>query len=193
MLGAKDVAFPRLNLMSFYLWCGGAALAITSMILGAVDTGWTFYTPYSTTTDGSVGFMTMAAFILGFSSIFTGLNFIATMHKLRAPGMGWFDMPLFVWGIYATGVIQILATPVLRHHAGAAADRARLPDRHLRFAHRRRPGPVPALLLVLFASGRLHHDSARHGDHQRNHSHLLPQDDLRLPRHRLLQRFAGAA
>jgi cytochrome c oxidase subunit I len=113
MLGAKDVAFPRLNLMSFYLWCGGAALAITSMILGAVDTGWTFYTPYSTTTDGSVGFMTMAAFILGFSSIFTGLNFIATTHKLRAPGMGWFDMPLFVWGIYATGVIQILATPVL--------------------------------------------------------------------------------
>jgi cytochrome c oxidase subunit I len=113
MLGAKDVAFPRLNLMSFYLWCGGAALAITSMILGAVDTGWTFYTPYSTTTDGSVGFMTMAAFILGFSSIFTGLNFIATTHKLRAPGMGWFDMPLFIWGIYATGVIQILATPVL--------------------------------------------------------------------------------
>jgi len=113
MLGAKDVAFPRLNLMSFYLWCGGAALAITSMILGAVDTGWTFYTPYSTTTDGSVGFMTMAAFILGFSSIFTGLNFIATVHKLRAPGMGWFDMPLFIWGIYATGVIQILATPVL--------------------------------------------------------------------------------
>ena len=83
------------------------------MVIGAVDTGWTFYTPYSTTTDGSVGLMTMAVFILGFSSIFTGLNFIATMHKLRAPGMGWFDMPLFVWGIYATGVIQILATPVL--------------------------------------------------------------------------------
>jgi cytochrome c oxidase subunit I len=113
MLGAKDVAFPRINLMSFYLWCGGATLAISSMIIGAVDTGWTFYTPYSTTTDGAVGLMTMAVFILGFSSIFTGLNFIATVHKLRAPGMGWFDMPLFVWGIYATGVIQILATPVL--------------------------------------------------------------------------------
>jgi len=113
MLGAKDVAFPRINLMSFYLWCAGAALGITSMIVGAVDTGWTFYTPYSTTTDGTVGLMTMAAFILGFSSIFTGLNFIATVHKLRAPGMGWFDMPLFIWGIYATGVIQILATPVL--------------------------------------------------------------------------------
>src|SRR5580692_6607380 len=113
MLGAKDVAFPRLNLASFYLWCTGAILAVTSMIVGAVDTGWTFYTPYSTTTQSSVGLMTMAVFILGFSSIFTGLNFIATVHKLRAPGMGWFDMPLFVWGTYATAIIQVLATPVL--------------------------------------------------------------------------------
>ncbi len=113
MLGAKDVAFPRLNLASFYLWCTGAVLAVTSMIFGAVDTGWTFYTPYSTTTQNSVGIMTMAVFILGFSSIFTGLNFIATTHKLRAPGMGWFDMPLFVWGTYATAIIQVLATPVL--------------------------------------------------------------------------------
>lgn len=113
MLGAKDVAFPRLNLASFYLWCTGALLAVTSMIFGAVDTGWTFYTPYSTTTQNSVGIMTMAVFILGFSSIFTGLNFIATTHKLRAPGMGWFDMPLFVWGTYATAIIQVLATPVL--------------------------------------------------------------------------------
>jgi cytochrome c oxidase subunit 1 len=113
MLGAKDVAFPRLNLASFYLWCFGAVLAVTSMIFGAVDTGWTFYTPYSTTTQNSVGIMTMAVFILGFSSIFTGLNFIATTHKLRAPGMGFFDMPLFVWGTYATALIQVLATPVL--------------------------------------------------------------------------------
>jgi cytochrome c oxidase subunit 1 len=113
MLGAKDVAFPRLNLASFYLWCTGAVVAVTSMIFGAVDTGWTFYTPYSTTTQNAVGLMTMAVFILGFSSIFTGLNFIATVHKLRAPGMGWFDMPLFVWGTYATAIIQVLATPVL--------------------------------------------------------------------------------
>jgi cytochrome c oxidase subunit 1 len=113
MLGAKDVAFPRLNLASFYLWCTGAVLAVMSMIFGAVDTGWTFYTPYSTTTQNAVGLMTMAVFILGFSSIFTGLNFIATVHKLRAPGMGWFDMPLFVWGTYATAIIQVLATPVL--------------------------------------------------------------------------------
>src|SRR5215475_11447752 len=113
MLGAKDVAFPRLNLFSFYLWCTGALMAIAAMVFGAVDTGWTFYTPYSTTTDGPVTLMTMTAFVLGFSSIFTGVNFIATVHKLRAPGMGWFDLPLFIWGIYATAIIQVLATPVL--------------------------------------------------------------------------------
>ncbi|HML15841.1 MAG TPA: cytochrome c oxidase subunit I [Bryobacteraceae bacterium] len=113
MLGAKDVAFPRLNLASFYLWVIGAVMAVASMIFGAVDTGWTFYTPYSTTTQGAVTLMTMAVFVLGFSSIFTGINFIATVHKLRAPGMGWFDMPLFIWGIYSTAIIQVLATPVL--------------------------------------------------------------------------------
>src|SRR5271170_7468175 len=113
MLGAKDVASPRLNLASFYLWVTGAVMAVTSMIVGAVDTGWTFYTPYSTTTDGTVTLMIGAVFVLGFSSIFTGINFVATTHKLRAPGMGWFDMPLFVWGIYSTAIIQVLATPVL--------------------------------------------------------------------------------
>jgi cytochrome c oxidase subunit 1 len=113
MLGAKDVAFPRLNLASFYLWCTGALMAVIGMIFGAVDTGWTFYTPYSTTTNGTVTLMTSAVFILGFSSIFTGINFVATVHKLRAPGMGWFDMPLFVWGIYSTAIIQVLATPVI--------------------------------------------------------------------------------
>jgi cytochrome c oxidase subunit 1 len=113
MLGAKDVAFPRLNLFSFYLWLIGAVMALASMVFGAVDTGWTFYTPYSTTTSGTVTLMTAAVFVLGFSSIFTGLNFIATVHKLRAPGQGWFDLPLFIWGIYSTAVIQVLATPVL--------------------------------------------------------------------------------
>jgi cytochrome c oxidase subunit I len=113
MLGARDVAFPRLNLASWYLYMIGACFGIYSMISGGVDTGWTFYTPYSTSTNSSVTSMTLAAFILGFSSIFTGLNFIATIHKLRAPGMGWFQMPLFAWGLYATAIIQILATPVL--------------------------------------------------------------------------------
>jgi len=113
MIGAKDVAFPRLNLASFYLWCIGAIMALTSIAMGPVDTGWTFYTPYSTTTNAAVPMAAMAVFVLGFSSIFTGLNFIATVHKLRMPGMGWFDMPLFVWGAYSTAVIQVLATPVI--------------------------------------------------------------------------------
>jgi len=114
MLGAKDVAFPRLNLMSWYTYIFGGVFALYSLIAGGVETGWTFYTPYSTTTNwGSVTSMVLAAFILGFSSIFTGMNFIVTVHKLRVPGMGWFDMPLFVWAIYATAIIQVLATPVL--------------------------------------------------------------------------------
>lgn len=113
MLGAKDVAFPRLNLASYYLWVTGALFALISMITGAVDTGWTFYTPYSTTTSTSVISMVFGAFILGFSSIFTGLNFVVTIHKMRPPGMSWFKMPLFLWGLYGTAIIQILATPVL--------------------------------------------------------------------------------
>ncbi len=113
MLGAKDVAFPRLNLASWYVYVLGSIFAIYSLWANAVDTGWTFYTPYSTTTSTSVISMTLGAFILGFSSIFTGLNFIVTIHKLRRPGQGWYDLPLFVWGLYATAIIQVLATPVL--------------------------------------------------------------------------------
>src|SRR5512141_578642 len=113
MLGAKDVAFPRLNLLSFYLYLAGAAVALWGMIHGGADTGWTFYTPYSTTTVTKVVPILLGAFILGFSSILTGLNFIVTTHTMRAPGMSWTRMPLFVWSIYATSVIQILATPVL--------------------------------------------------------------------------------
>ena len=112
-IGAKDVAFPRLNLASWYVYMFGSLFAIYSIISGAVDTGWTFYTPYSTQTGTSVISMTLGVFILGFSSIFTGINFIVTIHKLRAPGMTWFKMPLFVWASYATAVIQVLATPVL--------------------------------------------------------------------------------
>lgn len=113
MLGAKDVAFPRLNLASLWIYAIGAVFAVTAMVTGGVDTGWTFYTPYSTGSNTSVSTMTLAAFILGFSSIFTGVNFIATVHKLRAPGMTWYKMPLFVWSMYATSIIQVLATPVL--------------------------------------------------------------------------------
>ena len=117
MLGAKDVAFPRLNLTSWYVYLFGSLFGVLSIVMGGVDTGWTFYTPYSTTTDAGmqsrVMLMILAVFVLGFSSIFTGLNFIVTTHKLRAPGMGWFDMPLFIWAIYSTSIIQVLATPVI--------------------------------------------------------------------------------
>ena len=113
MLGAKDVAFPRLNLLSWWLWVAGASFALASMVLGAVDTGWTFYTPYSTTTSTAVVSLVSGVSILGFSSIFTGLNFIVTIHKLRPKGMGWFRMPLFLWGLYGTAIMQVLATSVL--------------------------------------------------------------------------------
>ncbi|WP_437305267.1 cytochrome c oxidase subunit I [Sorangium sp. So ce388] len=114
MIGAKDVAFPKLNLLSLYLYWIGALFTLSSLLTGGIDTGWTFYVPYSSTvTTTSVISVTFGVFILGFSSVLTGLNFIVTMHKLRAPGMGWYKMPLMLWAIYATSIVQILATPVL--------------------------------------------------------------------------------
>jgi cytochrome c oxidase subunit 1 len=113
MLGAKDVAFPKLNLLSYYLYLAGAAVLVYTVLFGGLDTGWTFYTPYSTITQTSVVEAVFGAFIVGFSSILTGVNFIVTTHKLRAPGMTWGRMPLFVWAVYATSIIQVLATPVL--------------------------------------------------------------------------------
>jgi cytochrome c oxidase subunit 1 len=114
-LGAKDVAFPRLNLASYYIYLVGAILIAIALVAGQVDTGWTFYTPYSSdpARGGSVFFLTMAVFISGFSSILTGINFIVTIHKMRAPGLTWNRLPLFVWGLYATSIVQILATPVI--------------------------------------------------------------------------------
>lgn len=114
MLGAKDVAFPRLNLFSYYVFLFGAALALIAILAGdGVDTGWTFYTPYSIKSQTGVILTVLGAFIMGMSSILTGLNFIATIHKLRAPGMTFHRMPLFVWATYATSIIQVLATPVI--------------------------------------------------------------------------------
>lgn len=114
MIGARDVAFPRLNLASWYLFMAGGALALESIIAGGVDTGWTFYTPYSTTyANGHVIAMATGIFIAGFGSVATGLNFIVTIHKMRAPGLTWFRLPLFIWAIYTTSVILVLATPVL--------------------------------------------------------------------------------
>jgi cytochrome c oxidase subunit 1 len=113
MLGAKDVAFPKLNLASFYIYMLGAIFLLYSIVTGAVDTGWTFYTPYSAQSATSVISTTLGVFILGFSSILTGLNFVTTVHTMRAPGLHWRRLPLFVWGQYATSVVQVLATPVL--------------------------------------------------------------------------------
>jgi len=114
MLGARDVAFPKLNLLSWYIFNAGGLLALYSVLFGGVDTGWTFYTPYSSTYANS-HVVTMAAgiFIAGFGTILTGLNFIITVHKLRAPSLTWFRLPLFVWSLYSTSVIMVLATPVL--------------------------------------------------------------------------------
>ena len=112
-IGAKDVAFPKINLASWYCFMAGAALAIATFFTHKIDTGWTFYTPYSIRTGTATVLMVLGAFIMGMSSILTGLNFIVTVHKLRAPGMTMHRMPLFVWALYSTAILQMLATPVL--------------------------------------------------------------------------------
>ena len=114
MIGAKDLAFPRINLASWYLYMAGAILTLWAMVSGGLDTGWTFYTPYSTSYSNThVVVVGVGIFVIGFSSIFTGLNFIVTIHKMRAPGLTWFRLPLFVWAHYATSIIMVLGTPVI--------------------------------------------------------------------------------
>jgi cytochrome c oxidase subunit 1 len=145
MLGAKDLAFPKINLLSWYLYLAGGTLTLAALVLGGVDTGWTFTTPLSTHyLNTHVITAATAIFIAGFSSIFTGLNFIVTIHRMRCPGMTWFRMPLFVWSHYAASLLMVLGTPVL----------------------------AITLVLValerLFGLGRLHHDSAGHGRHLRS-------------------------
>src|SRR6186713_974409 len=114
MIGAKDLAFPRINLLSWYIYLLGGVITIYALLAGGVDTGWTFYVPYSTTFSNSYVIATgVGIFINGFSSILTGLNFIVTIHTMRAPGMTWFRMPLFIWSHYATSLVMILGTPVI--------------------------------------------------------------------------------
>ena len=114
MIGARDVAFPKLNLLSWYVFITGAALALFATLSGGVDTGWTFYPPYSSLySHSNVTVVALGVFIAGFSSILTGLNFIVTIHKMRAPGMTWFRLPLFIWAMYATSLIFVLGTPVI--------------------------------------------------------------------------------
>jgi cytochrome c oxidase subunit 1 len=114
MIGAKDLAFPRINLLSWYLFIIGGALMIYTILNGGVDTGWTFYTPLSTEfSKTNVISAALGIFVAGFASILTGLNFIVTIHRMRAPGMTWNRLPLFVWSHYATSIIQVLGTPVV--------------------------------------------------------------------------------
>ncbi len=114
MIGAKDLAFPRINLLSLYIYWIGGIFTLYAMLSGGVDTGWTFYTPYSATgSNSNVVPVALGVFIAGFSSILTGLNFIVTIHRMRAPGMTWFRLPLFVWAHYATSLVQVLGTPVI--------------------------------------------------------------------------------
>jgi cytochrome c oxidase subunit 1 len=113
MIGAKDLAFPRINLLSWYLYIAGGLLFLHCMLNGGVDTGWTFYTPFSTLTNTNFIEAGLAIFLAGFSSIFTGLNFIVTIHRMRAPGLTWDRLPLFIWANYATSLIMILGTPVI--------------------------------------------------------------------------------
>ena len=114
MIGAKDLAFPRLNLLSWYIFISGGLFTFAAVVAGGVDTGWTFYTPYSSTYSNTYVIATgLGVFITGFSSILTGLNFIVTIHKMRAPGLTWFRLPLFIWALYATSLIFMLGTPVI--------------------------------------------------------------------------------
>lgn len=122
MIGARDLAFPKLNLLSWYIYMLGGLFTVGTIIGGGVDTGWTFYTPYSSTySNAHVIAMALGIFIVGFSSILTGLNFIVTTHTMRAPGMTWYRLPLFVWALYATSLIMVLATPVLAITLGLIA------------------------------------------------------------------------
>jgi len=114
MIGARDLAFPKINLLSWYVYTLGAAFTVVAMVTGGVDTGWTFYTPYSSTyANTNVILTALGVFITGFSSILTGLNFVVTIHKMRAPGLTWFRLPLFIWAHYATALIMLLGTPVV--------------------------------------------------------------------------------
>src|SRR5919106_1203770 len=114
MIGAKDLAFPKLNLLSWYVYMLGGVFTLWAVVVGGVDTGWTFYTPYSTAASNTNVVATgLGVFITGFSSILTGLNFIVTIHRMRAPGLTWFRLPLFIWAHYATSLIQVLGTPVI--------------------------------------------------------------------------------
>ena len=188
MIGARDLAFPKLNLLSWYIILVAGLFELWVLIYGGVDTGWTFYTPFSSMFSKTMVVpAAVGVFISGFASILTGLNFMVTVHTMRAPGMTWFRLPLFIWSQYANSIIMVLATPVLAITLALIACRAALQRGHLRPGPRRRPDPVSASLLVLFAPRGVHHAAAGNGCRQRDHSLLLAAADLRLSLHRLRQ------
>ena len=181
MVGAKDLAFPRVNLLSWYIYMLGAITALTAMVTGGVDTGWTFYTPFSTTYSNThvIG-AAIGIFITGFSSILTGLNFIVTIHRMRAPGLTWRRLPLFCWSNYAAALIMVLGTPVIAITLLLVALERAFNIGVFNPQLGGDPSALPAPVLVLFAPGGLHHDPAGHGRDQRDCYLLLAQARLRL-------------
>ncbi len=179
MIGARDVALPKINLFSWYLFAIGGCVELYMMIVGGVDTGWTFTTPLSTHyLNTNVIAAAMGIFIAGFSSILTGVNFIVTIHKMRAPGMTWFRLPLFIWSYYATSIIFVLANAGDCHFDGAHC--ARACGRNWRFRSNEgwRPSSIPTSLLVLFSSCRICHDLAGNGGHLGNDLLLLQKEGI---------------
>ncbi len=169
MIGAKDLAFPRINLLSWYLYIIAGVVYVHCILTGGVDTGWTFYTPFSTAFSNTrVIEAGIAIFIAGFSSILTGLNFVVTIHRMRAPGMTWSRLPLFIWAHYATSIIQLLGTPVLAITLLLVVFERAFNSGHLRSDPRWRPVIVPASILVLLASRGLHHDPPGDGGGERD-------------------------
>ena len=178
MIGAKDVAFPRINLLSWWIYIFGAAVAISSQFLGngPPDTGWTFYAPYSFKTSTDMLPAVLGAFILGFSSILTGLNFIVTIHRMRAPGMNWFRMPLFPWALYGTAWIQLLATPIVGITLLMVVAERTL---HIGFFDPTLGGD-PVFVLDLFTSGGIYYDTSCDGSDIGNTPDIRPQADFRV-------------
>ncbi len=181
MIGAKDLAFPRINRLSWYIFMSGALFALADMVIGGVDTGWTFYTPYSTTFSNTYVIPALlGVIVVGFSSILTGLNFVVTIHTMRAPGMTWFRLPIFVWTHYAVSLIFLLGTPVITITLILLVLERAFDIGVFDPATRRRPGAVRAHVLVLLAPGRLHHGVARHGRDQRAGAGLRAEEAVRL-------------
>ena len=164
MVGAKDLAFPKLNLASWYVFMLSGAFILWSIIGGGVDTGWTFYTPYSTTyANTQVMAAALGAFIAGFSSIFTAINFVVTIHTMRAPGLTWFRLPLFVWALYGTSLVIILRHTGACDHVSSRRGGASRRRGDFRSLIRRGSYLVPTSVLVLFPSRRVHYDFTRDG------------------------------